>query len=278
MYYIGFLDKQLEKPLIFQSDVVPSKSELIYFHRVIGPFGTEQLAKYELKLKRRQRMNNPSRAKYCRERQLSPSIFAKGSFRTIPLGGSGKKGVVACSKGHYHRGKCGVGTRLQTILHPEGSGRCPRGAGGREMAKRHDNAPPIEWKEIFDRLLREGYSAKEAMQLAWKEFRKTYDWYHGRVVVKNNPKKDNPERVISHKQALALTKKIIRYAEKLFKHERHGVKYGTNPGADYHDRKFIYYMKELEKYAIGSQPYIATLAKAYEHLESARESREGAYR
>lgn len=89
-------------------------------------------------------------------------------------------------------------------------------------------------------------------------------------------RKKNPARVISHKQALALTKKVMAYAKKLYRHEQAGVR--ENPGAGYHDRKFLAYMKELEKYAIGSQPYIATLAKAYEHLESARASREESYR
>ena len=83
-----------------------------------------------------------------------------------------------------------------------------------------------------------------------------------------NPK----EKAISHKQALALTKKVIAYGKKLFKHEAHGIKYGTNPGEEYHNKRFIRYMKELEKYELGSQKYIATLAKAYDQLESAHDS------
>lgn len=46
----------------------------------------------------------------------------------------------------------------------------------------------------------------------------------------------------------------------------------NNPGEAYHDQKFMRYMKELEKYVIGSAPYIATLAKAYDQLESAKDS------
>lgn len=82
--------------------------------------------------------------------------------------------------------------------------------------------------------------------------------------------KKNPAQVISHAQALKLTKKILGYAKKLYRHEQAGVK--GNPGAGYHDRKFLMYMRDLEKYKIGSEPYIATLAKAYEHLESAKDS------
>jgi len=83
-------------------------------------------------------------------------------------------------------------------------------------------------------------------------------------------KKNPAQRVISHKQAYVLTKKIIVYAKKLFKHEQKGMK--GNPGKEYHDQKFMSYLRELEKYTVGSAPYIATLAKAYEHLESAKAS------
>jgi hypothetical protein len=83
-------------------------------------------------------------------------------------------------------------------------------------------------------------------------------------------RKKNPAKVISHRQALALTKKIIAYGKKLLAHERAGVK--ENPGEQYHNRKFLEYLKELEKYKVGSPPYISTLAKAYEHLESAKDS------
>lgn len=45
-----------------------------------------------------------------------------------------------------------------------------------------------------------------------------------------------------------------------------------NPGEAYHNRKFLSYIADLEKYKVGSQPYIVTLAKAYEHLESSMDS------
>lgn len=72
--------------------------------------------------------------------------------------------------------------------------------------------------------------------------------------------KSNP---FSAEKAVGITKKLIR-AYEAYRQE--------NPGKSYHDQKFIQYMKELEKYKIGSAPYISTLAKAYEHLESAKES------
>ena len=73
---------------------------------------------------------------------------------------------------------------------------------------------------------------------------------------------ENPLRS-SVDKAVRLTKRLIRGYE-AFRQE--------NPGKSYHDQKFIRFMGELEKYKIGSPPYIATLAKAYEHLESAKDS------
>jgi len=73
-----------------------------------------------------------SRAQYIRRRQLPPGQFAKGSFRTIPLGRGGKLGVVGCPKGQWTGRRCRVGTRLQTILTPK---RNP--CGGRYRANMH---------------------------------------------------------------------------------------------------------------------------------------------
>lgn len=80
--------------------------------------------------------------------------------------------------------------------------------------------------------------------------------------------KQYKKNAISPEKALRLTRKIYSYAKDVYKD------YKENPGKDYHDRKFVAYLKELEKYKIGSNQYIATLAKAYEHLESAKASME----
>jgi len=100
-------------------------------------------------------------ARYCRERQIHPRAFAKGSLRTITRGGRGVKQVVGCQKGKYSkkRGKCKVGMRVQTILYPEGSDpRCGAGEGGKELsrAKRHKKNPHLtsgKWKFVgmFDK-------------------------------------------------------------------------------------------------------------------------------
>lgn len=41
-----------------------------------------------------------------------------------------------------------------------------------------------------------------------------------------------------------------------------------NPGEDFHVRKFIKFMKELDKYELGSCKYQITLAKANEHMRA----------
>lgn len=53
---------------------------------------------------------------FRRERQFSPKLCARGSFRTITRGKI--KLVICCPKGKYRRGRCSVGTRAQSILKP----------------------------------------------------------------------------------------------------------------------------------------------------------------
>lgn len=75
---------------------------------------------------------------------------------------------------------------------------------------------------------------------------------------------------ISNKQALALTKKVIAAGKKLFLHEK-GELRQRNPIEARHVQGFIKGIKEVEKYVVGSRPYIEALAKAYSHLEKAKE-------
>jgi hypothetical protein len=85
-------------------------------------------------------------------------------------------------------------------------------------------------------------------------------YYYTHLLKMEKQYKKNP---VSVDNAVRITKKLVRAYEAYRK---------ENPGQNYHDQKFIQYMKELEKYTVGSVPYIGTLAKAYEHLESAKES------
>lgn len=90
----------------------------------------------------------------------------------------------------------------------------------------------------------------------------------------------NPMKVASHKQALGMIQKVMKYAKKLMKHELHGMvgskckacKYKKNPGEQYHNQKFMTYLRDSDKFKIGSQQYIEAIAKAYEHLKSAQDS------
>jgi len=88
--------------------------------------------------------------------------------------------------------------------------------------------------------------------------------HSGRCAKYGNPLKNS----ISDKQALALTKKIVAYGKKLFKHEQSELRRG-NPVNEHFD-KFIRGMKTLEKYAVGSKPYIDALAKTYADLQVAK--------
>ena len=80
--------------------------------------------------------------------------------------------------------------------------------------------------------------------------------------------KKNP---ISDKQALALTKKVIAAGKKLFLHEKGELRRRKNPIEARHVQGFIRGIREVEKYVVGSRPYIEALSKAYEHLQQAKE-------
>lgn len=57
---------------------------------------------------------------YVRERQISPTACAPGSFRTITRGKGKKKIklVVCCPRGKQAKGRCKVGMVAQSILKP----------------------------------------------------------------------------------------------------------------------------------------------------------------
>lgn len=77
-------------------------------------------------------------------------------------------------------------------------------------------------------------------------------------------------RVLSDKQALALTKKVISYGKKLLMHERSEIR-RKNPIEGEQVEKFLKAIKVAERYVVGSLPYVVAIAKAYEHLEKIKE-------
>lgn len=52
---------------------------------------------------------------YVRCRQQNPSYFDKDSFRTKELD-SDTKIIIGCKKGKFEKGKCKIGTEIQSIL------------------------------------------------------------------------------------------------------------------------------------------------------------------
>jgi len=58
---------------------------------------------------------------YYRARVLSPNVCAKPSFRIKTLSKrKGIKATVCCPKGKFKRGRCKVGTVLQSVLYDKG--------------------------------------------------------------------------------------------------------------------------------------------------------------
>ena len=271
MYYLGFLKHNTKDVVIFRSLKTPKRGDFRYLTGVMGPYITEGEARKSLSAMRgqgyRENPSKESRAQYCRERQLSPRGFAKGSFRTITLGKS-KRGVVACLKRKYSRGKCKVGTRLQTILHPVGTRGCP--IGGLELKKRNKN-PFIAESQIRRGTQHEMEHTTDRMiarKIACDHLREDPRYYIHLSKMEKQYKK-NPAKYLSDRQALVLTKRVIAYGKKLIKHEQSEIRRG-NPASG-HIGEFLGHMKMLEKYAVGSKQYIDKLAVAYGHLKAAKE-------
>ena len=84
-------------------------------------------------------------------------------------------------------------------------------------------------------------------------------------------RKHNPAKVMSHTQALALTKKVIAYGKKLLMHERSELR-RRNPIEARNVQKFMDGIKRLDKLVIGSQAYVEALARAYGYLEAIKKA------
>jgi len=63
-------------------------------------------------------------ARYCRMRLADPREFDPESFRMKKVKG-GVELVVGCPAGKFHRGKCRVGTKAQSMLKRKAGGTCP---------------------------------------------------------------------------------------------------------------------------------------------------------
>lgn len=95
------------------------------------------------------------------------------------------------------------------------------------------------------------YNSWRHAQYTLKVLKDSYD-------IKENPVKDR----ITKKdivRAVGLTKKIIKM---------YGVIRRKNPGNIGHEGQFLRHMRQLENYIVGSQEYVAILAKAYKEVQS----------
>lgn len=48
-FYIGFLKKNKKHAVVFRSEVIPKKKDLVYFVKVLGPYPTESAARIGLR-------------------------------------------------------------------------------------------------------------------------------------------------------------------------------------------------------------------------------------
>jgi hypothetical protein len=222
------------------------------YRYVIGPFKSRAAIKAYEKIygglieRRRGYRGNPSKAKYCRKRLVGPKLFHPKSFRVVELSRKkGVKGIIGCPKKHFHRGKCAVGTRLQSMLYPVGHGKCPR--------------PGLELNPYLKNTHLKG-KGKEAQIRYILSMYKKLGWFDRDLKNLAITLWDMSDKVVYG---------MYRNAERKMKELR---KIKSNPGERYHSRKFMEYLKGLEKWKVGSPGYIRDLAKAYEHLESANES------
>jgi len=271
MYYLGFLSQDPKHVVIFKSLKMPKKGDFKYFASVSGPYDTEVMARHTLSQLKKQYgyKENPCECK-------NPAKIARKS-----------------NPGNFEKMKAQM---IENIINA--------GTKAGRASKNHDQATVAHWKDYLirvrpyaktyeinaDKLYNEAYrqgsgfynknpakiSVSQIQRGTIHELEHTTDRAIARKIamdhLKEDPKyythlakmeKQYKKNPFSGEKAVKLTKKLIR-AYEAFRQE--------NPGKSYHDQKFMSYMKELEKYAIGSVPYIGTLAKAYEHLESAKES------
>lgn len=243
MYYLGFLKRSVKDVVLFRSTVKPKRGGLTYFVKVMGPYATEREAATEV-----QRLVR----KYgVRENPVQRSRYKAGAYETDTF----REAVELAQE---------LAIRTGRAVH---------------VMEKLDSMTPWHTVKTMNPLIRDNPSKISLSQIrrgTKHELEHTTDRAIARKIAMDHLKEDpryythltkmekqykrNP---FSAEKAVGITKKLIR-AYEAYRQE--------NPGKAYHDQKFIQHMKELEKYKIGSAPYIGALAKAYEHLESAKES------
>jgi hypothetical protein len=231
MYYLGFLKKNMKDVVIFKSIVKPKKGDYRYFTGVMGPYGSEVEARKSLSAMRGQGYReNPATS----ERQRRFMCAELGRLR------SGKKTQTGMSDKQL-----GDFCRKSNPFIAESQIR---------IGTRH------ELEHTTDRVI--------ARKIACDHLKEDPKYYTHLAAMEKTYKRNPSKKYMSDRRALALTKKIIAYGKRLFKHEQSEIRKG-NPASD-HMSKFIRGMKTLERYAVGSKPYIEALAKTYADLQAAK--------
>jgi hypothetical protein len=248
MYYLGFLKHNTKDVVVFKAIVKPKKKDYSYFTKVMGPYRSEEGARRGLVALKQAYgeygyQENPSSASRAQYRLQNPATSERQRrFMCAELGRlrSGKKTITSMKEGQL-RDFC----RKKNPFIAESQIR-----RGTMHELEHTTDRAIARKIACDHL---------------KEDPK----YYTHLTSMEKRVKATGHNVMSRAKALKLTKQVLSFGKEVYRTYRE-----KNPGKSYHDQKFIQYMKDLEKYVVGSAPYIATLAKAYEHLESAKASTE----
>lgn len=290
MWYLGMLHRNLKDVLIFRSPKLGAK-EKRPFVKVLGPYKNEQAVRDDLAVLKkmygyrenpatseRQRrfmcaelgrlragkktetgMRESQLRDFCRKHN-PPSCGCSSMSPTM------KKLTYIRKVGAKVLGKEGLSSLLKTLVTKEDIASAYKMLAGKSSGRKKN--PGISLSQIRRGTIHElehTTDRKIARQIALDHLKEDPKYYTHLAKMEKQYKKN----VMSADKAMRLTKKVIAYAKDLRE------EYQKNPGQNYHDQKFLMYMKELEKYKLGSVPYIGTLAKAYEHLESAKESMRG---
>lgn len=284
MYYLGMLRRNLKDVVIFRSPRL-NKKEKGHFVKVLGPYHSEQAVRDDLQVLNKMYgyRENPATSErqrrfMCaelgrlragkrtetgmRESQLRdfcikhnpPSCGCESMSPTM------KKLTYIRKVGAKTLGKEGLSSLLKTLATKEDIESAYKLLLGKSKKNPGISLSQIKRGTIHE--LEHTTDRKIAKQIAMDHLKEDPKYYTHLAKMEKQYKKN----VMSADKAMRLTKKVIAYAKDLRE------EYQKNPGQSYHDQKFLMYMKELEKYKLGSVPYIRTLAKAYEHLESAKES------
>jgi Protein of unknown function (DUF5661) len=246
MYYLGFLEQNTKDVVIFKSLKAPKKGDFSYFVRVMGPYSTEDKA--------RKGLIHVKEAYGEYGYRENPSQESREQYRLQNPAVSERQRRFMCSDlGRLRSGKRTRTTMTERQLRDY----CVKSNPARVLESQIRRGIIHELEHTTDREI--------ARKIACDHLREDPKYYTHLAKMEKQYIKKN---YLSDRKALALTKKVIAIGKKLFKHEQSEIRKG-NPASEHFD-KFIRGMKTLEKYAVGSKPYIDALAKTYADLQVAK--------